>query len=99
MQHSQDLKALVRRQRREAKLLAAGASQVEIMRKVGVSVPTVMRWERARQNGGMEALRRAPHFGRPERLIEATSTVEMVDSSVWWLRGWLAWSVQRPAGP
>jgi transposase len=30
-----------------------------------------MRWDRARQEGGMEALRRAPHFGRPERLSAA----------------------------
>jgi hypothetical protein len=33
-------------------------------RRVGVSRQTVMRWERARQEGGMEALSRAPHFGR-----------------------------------
>jgi transposase len=36
-----------------------------------VSRQTAMRWDRARQDGGMEGLRRAPHFGRPERLSAA----------------------------
>jgi transposase len=92
----------------------------------------MMCWEHARQEGGIEALRRAPHFGRPERitgtqrkelvrllkegalatgfpselwtlprnsqLIQATSTVKIVDSLVWRLLGRLDWSVQRPAG-
>jgi transposase len=68
MRHSQKMKDLERRRRRGARLLAAGDSQVEVARRVGVSRQTVMRWERARQEGGIEALRRAPHFGRPERL-------------------------------
>ena len=38
---------------------------------MGVSRQTVMRWERPRQHGGLEALRRAEHFGRPERLSES----------------------------
>ena len=71
MRHSQKLKELERRRRRGARLLAAGESQAEVARRVGVSRQTVMRWERARQEGGMEALRRAPHFGRPERLSAA----------------------------
>ena len=33
-----------------------------------VSCQTVMRWEMLRQAGGLEELRRAEHFGRPERL-------------------------------
>jgi transposase len=71
MRHSQKLKKLERRRRRGARLLAAGESQAEVARRVGVSRQTVMRWERARQDGGMEALRRAAHFGRPERLSRA----------------------------
>lgn len=71
MRHSQEMKALERRRRRGARLLEAGESQAEVARRVGVSRQTVMRWERARQEGGMEALRRAPHFGRPERLSAA----------------------------
>ena len=38
---------------------------------MGVSRQTVMRWERLRQQGGLQALRRAEHFGRPERLSES----------------------------
>jgi transposase len=52
-------------------LLAAGESQAEVARQVGVSRQTVVRWDRARQEGGTEALRRAAHFGRPERLSAA----------------------------
>jgi transposase len=65
------MKELERRRRRGAKLLAAGESQAEVARQVSVSRQTVMRWDRARQEGGMEALRRAPRFGRPERLSAA----------------------------
>lgn len=71
MRHSQKLKELERRRGRGARLLAGGESQAEVARRVGVSRQTVMRWDRARQEGGMEALRRAPHFGRPERLSAA----------------------------
>ena len=71
MRHSQKLKELERRRRRGVRLLAAGETQAEVARQVGVSRQTVMRWDRARQDGGMEALRRAPHFGRPERLSDA----------------------------
>ena len=59
LRHSQKLKELERRRRRGARLLASGESQAGVARKVGVSRQTGMRWERARQEGGMEALRRA----------------------------------------
>jgi len=68
MRHSQKLKALERRRLRGARLLGAGHSRAEVARKVGVSRQTVMRWDRARQEGGVEGLRRSAHFGRPERL-------------------------------
>lgn len=77
MKHSQKLKEMERRRRRGARLLAAGESQAEVARRVGVSRQTVMRWDRARQEGGIAALRRARHFGRPERL-STTQRQELV---------------------
>ena len=71
MRHSQKRKELERRRRRGARLLAAGQPQAEVARRVGVLRQTVMRWERLRQQGGLEVLRRAEHFGRPERLSES----------------------------
>lgn len=68
MRHSQKLKVLERRRLRGARLLAAGESQAEVARRVGVSRQTVMRWDRVREQGGVEALRRPRQFGRPERL-------------------------------
>ena len=71
MKHSEKRKELERRRRRGARLLAAGHPQAEVAPQVGVSRQTVMRWETLRQQGGLEALRRAEHFGRPERLSES----------------------------
>ena len=69
--HSEKRKELGRRRRRGARLLAAGHPQAEVARQVDVSRQTVMRCERLRQQGGLEALRRGEHFGRPERLSES----------------------------
>ena len=71
MKHSEKRKELERRRRRGARLLAAGQPQAEVARQVGVSRQTVMRWEGLQQQGGLEGLRRAEHFGRPERLSES----------------------------
>jgi transposase len=68
MRHSKKLKVLERRRLRGARLLAGGESQAEVARRVGVSRQTVMRWDRVREQGGVEALRRPKQFGRPERL-------------------------------
>lgn len=68
MKHAEKLKSLERRRLRGARLLAEGESQAEVARRVGVSRQTAMRWDRAREQGGLEALRRPKHFGRPERL-------------------------------
>ena len=68
MKHSEKLKLLERRRLRGARLLAAGQTQAEVTRRVGVSRQTVMRWDRARVEGGLESLRRPEKFGRPERL-------------------------------
>jgi transposase len=71
MTNEQRLKELERRRRRGARLLAAGEAQAEVARRVGVSRQSVLRWERARQSGGLEALRRPARFGRPQRLSDA----------------------------
>ncbi len=70
MKHSEKLHELDRRRRLGARVLVAGRRQAEGARRVGVSRQTVMRWERLRHKGGVEALRRAEHFGRPERLSQ-----------------------------
>ena len=71
MKHVEKRKELERRRRRGARLLAAGQPQAEVARQVGVTRQTVKRGERLRQQGGLPALRRAVHFGRPERLSES----------------------------
>jgi transposase len=42
----------------------------EAARRVGVLRQAAWRWEQLRQAGGLEALRRPKHFGRPRRLSE-----------------------------
>jgi transposase len=68
---SERLKDLERRRRRGARLLMAGVAQAEVARRMGVSRQSVSRWEKAREQGGIEALRGSQHFGRPRRLSEA----------------------------
>ncbi len=70
MDNEQRLRELERRRRRGGRLLAAGVLQAEVARRVGVSRQSVSRWEKVRQDGGIEALRRAKRFGRPRRLSE-----------------------------
>lgn len=62
---------LERRRQRAAHLLAAGIAQAEVARRVGVTRTSVSRWERMRQAGGAEALKRPKRFGRPRRLSDA----------------------------
>ena len=54
---------LKRCRRRGVKLLVAG-----LARQVGAAPQTVIRWERLRQQGGLDLVRRAERFGNPERL-------------------------------
>lgn len=71
MDIEQRLKDLERRRRRGARLLAAGKTQADVARRVGVTRTSVARWEAVRQEGGIEALRRPKRFGRPRKLSEA----------------------------
>ena len=59
-----------RRRRRGARLLEAGTKQAEVARRVGVTRTSVSRWEKLRQEGGEEALKRPKRFGRPRRLSD-----------------------------
>lgn len=49
----------------------AGVAQAEVARRLGVSRQSVSRWEKAREQGGTEAVRAPQRFGRPRRLSEA----------------------------
>jgi transposase len=71
MDHTQRLIELERRRRRAARLLEAGVAQAEVARRVGTTRSSVSRWERKRQEGGEEALKRPKRFGRPRRLSDA----------------------------
>jgi transposase len=71
MDNEQRLKELEQRRRRAARLLATGIPQAEVARRVGVTRTSVSRWEKLRQEGGVEALRRPQRFGRPRRLSDA----------------------------
>lgn len=71
MNHEQQLIVLERRRRRAARLLESGVPQAEVARRVGTTRTSVSRWERLRQEGGLEALKRPKRFGRPRRLSDA----------------------------
>jgi len=60
-----------RRRRRGARLLEVGVKQAEVARRMGVTRTSVSRWEKLRQEGGEEALKRPKRFGRPRRLSDA----------------------------
>ena len=59
-----------RRRRRGARLLEVGVKQAEVARRMGVTRTSVSRWEKLRQEGGEEALKRPKRFGRPRRLSD-----------------------------
>ena len=60
--------ALEVRRRIAGKLLQEGMGIREVARLVGASSSSVCRWNKALQQGGMEALKAKPHPGRPPRL-------------------------------
>jgi len=71
MDHAEQLIQLERRRRRAARLLEGGMKQAEVARRVGTTRSSVSRWEKRRQQGGEEALKRPRRFGRPRRLSDA----------------------------
>lgn len=71
MDNEQRLIELERRRRRAARLLQSGVKQAEVAREVGVTRTSVSRWEKLRQQGGPQALRRPERFGRPWKLEDA----------------------------
>ena len=60
--------ALRDRRTEAAKLFAAGATQAEVARTVGVSRVSAMRWYQAWRKGGRTALAATKRLGRPVRL-------------------------------
>ena len=71
MDTEQRLKELERRRLRGARLLNNGTHPAEVARQVGVSRQSVMRWERALKESGVQGLERVEAPGRPRRLSEA----------------------------
>src|SRR6516164_8089147 len=63
-----DFKALERRRRQAARLLAKGLSEAEVARRVGVHRQSVNRWQRQLAELGPSALRRAGRAGRKPQL-------------------------------
>jgi len=77
MDNEQRLIELERRRRRAARLLQSGVRQAEVARQVGVTRTSVSRWEKARQQSGLQGLRRPERFGRPSKLDDA-QRVELI---------------------
>lgn len=74
MDNEQRLKALERRRRRGARLLAARVKPAEVARRMEVSRQSVSRWKKTIEGGGVEALQRPARFGRPPLLSDAQRT-------------------------
>jgi len=70
MDTEQRLKELERRRLRGARLLNSGTHPAEVARQVRVSRQSVMRWERALKESGVQGLERVEAPGRPRRLSE-----------------------------
>ena len=71
MDTEQRLRELERRRLRGARLLSSGTHPAEVARQLGVSRQSVMRWERALKESGVQGLERVEAPGRPRRLSEA----------------------------
>jgi len=59
---------LEQRRLKGARLLQRGVPEAEVARRVGVHRQSVNRWARQLEQGGREALKRAPRAGRPPQL-------------------------------
>ena len=62
---------LEQRRLKGARLLQRGVPEAEVARRVGVHRQSVNRWARQLEQGGREALKRAPRAGRPPQLTAA----------------------------
>jgi len=62
---------LEQRRLKGARLLKRGVPEAEVARRVGVHRQSVNRWARQLDQGGREALKRAPRAGRPPKLTAA----------------------------
>lgn len=71
---AQDRAALELRRLSAMQAYQAGMSQAQIAWQWQVSAPTVLRWVRRFEAGGMAALCRAPRMGRPSRVRSAGKT-------------------------
>jgi transposase len=63
-----DFEELESRRLRAAKLLRRGVHPAEVARQVGVHRQSVSRWVARLKRGGLRALKKAMHAGRPPRL-------------------------------
>ena len=61
---------LQRRRMKAAKLLDQGVNQAEVARRLGVHRQSVIRWARAKEEGGSPALRKAGRAGRRPKLSD-----------------------------
>ncbi|MCY2950547.1 MAG: IS630 family transposase [Planctomycetota bacterium] len=64
-------KTLEQRRRRAVALLKSGLTMTEVSHRVGASVASVWRWNRAVKEGGAAALAARPVPGRPRKLQDA----------------------------
>src|SRR5271167_257584 len=74
MKIEQQLKELEQRRKRGMRVLAAGVLPAEVARRVRVTRQSV----KLHAQGGMAALQRPQHFGRPRKL-EAAQCAELID--------------------
>jgi transposase len=65
---SENLKALERRRLQAGRMFEQGATQAEVVRKLGVSRNSASRWYQLWRSGGKDALRSERRAGRPQRL-------------------------------
>jgi transposase len=63
-------KSIEERRRQAAKLFAAGFTQAEVAQRCGVTRQSAMRWARAFEQGGVDALE-PKQRGRPRKLTDA----------------------------
>lgn len=68
--YRRDFKAMKARRMKAARMYAAGKSQAEVARKLGVSRQSACRWYWSWQQGGKDALEGAGRAGRRPRLCE-----------------------------